>query len=179
MTLLLLVFLVVSNRSPTHAPCPLALQLRKSYPLKSLHDLHITTPARASASQIPAQEQQQSSSKQLQRQPSMGHQHQVVSLRCASHHAVPEHRASYLMPDSNSAMFLASLIIQLLRLVFLYQYHLPLQSTGATICLHCQIPQAGLLQQALAVDGCLPAASCTSMFDCSAIIQRFYADSDC
>eukprot|EP00878_Enallax_costatus_P045746 GHUV01055219.1.p1 GENE.GHUV01055219.1~~GHUV01055219.1.p1 ORF type:complete len:309 (+),score=85.67 GHUV01055219.1:150-1076(+) len=90
-------------------------QLRKSYPLKTLHDLRITTPARASASQITTDGQQQQGSNQLQRQPSLGQQHQVVEIRCASHHAVPEHRGSYLMPDSNSAMFLASLVIQLLR----------------------------------------------------------------
>eukprot|EP00878_Enallax_costatus_P030332 GHUV01033017.1.p1 GENE.GHUV01033017.1~~GHUV01033017.1.p1 ORF type:complete len:642 (+),score=204.08 GHUV01033017.1:261-2186(+) len=91
------------------------LELRKSYPLKTLHDLRITTPARASASQITTDGQQQQGSNQLQRQPSLGQQHQVVEIRCASHHAVPEHRGSYLMPDSNSAMFLASLVIQLLR----------------------------------------------------------------
>lgn len=94
----------------------LVMQLRKSYPLKTLHDLRITTPTRASASQVSAfEQQQQSSSGQLQRQPSLGQQHQVIELRCASHHAVPEHRASYLMADSNSTVFLASLIIQLLR----------------------------------------------------------------
>lgn len=94
--------------------CPLLPpppQLRKSYPLKSLHDMRVSSPARSvsgTGQDGPAATQNSSVVTQLKRQ-------QVLELRCASHQSLPEYRAQYLMNDIHSTMFLASLIVQLLR----------------------------------------------------------------
>ncbi|WIA41754.1 hypothetical protein OEZ86_009092 [Tetradesmus obliquus] len=84
------------------------LELRKSYPLKSLHDMRLSSPGRASGRSEAALMGQGAGDAALRRQ-------QVLELRCASHHAQPEHRAQYLLPDGHTAMFFASLAVQLLR----------------------------------------------------------------
>jgi hypothetical protein len=42
-------------------------------------------------------------------------QQQVLELRCASHHNIPEHRGQYVVQDMEGACFVASLALQLLR----------------------------------------------------------------
>eukprot|EP00879_Flechtneria_rotunda_P017444 GHRR01018282.1.p1 GENE.GHRR01018282.1~~GHRR01018282.1.p1 ORF type:complete len:957 (+),score=419.42 GHRR01018282.1:262-3132(+) len=85
------------------------LQLQNIYPLTALHDLRVSSLARSRSGRA-LQDQQSSWTDDA----ATGELH-AVELRCASHHNVPEHRAQYLLPDSNAAMLLASLIVQLLR----------------------------------------------------------------
>jgi len=42
-------------------------------------------------------------------------QQQIVEMRCASHHNMPEHRGQYVLGDMEAACFMVSLAVQLLR----------------------------------------------------------------
>lgn len=103
---------------------PIVLQLRKTFPLKTLHDVRIYSFARsaaaaaAAAGRSPARSPAASGAGSK----SAGHvqqgdpqQQQVLEVRCASHHNLPEHRGQYVMPDMEAACFLVSLALQLLR----------------------------------------------------------------
>jgi hypothetical protein len=97
-------------------------QLRKTFPLKTLHDVRIYSFARSAAAAAAAAGRSPASSPAASGAGSKsagqgGHtqQQQVLEVRCASHHNLPEHRGQYVMPDMEVACFLVSLALQLLR----------------------------------------------------------------
>ena len=99
--------------------CALPLQLRKTFPLKTLHDVRISPFARstAAAGRSPTSSPAASGAGGRPGDPQQQQQQQVVELRCASHHNVPEHRGQYVLADSEAACFMVSLALQLLRYV--------------------------------------------------------------
>jgi hypothetical protein len=84
-------------------------QLRKSYPLKSLHDVRISSFARSAAAQ------QQGSKGHAAAGHDQQQQQVLLEVRCASHHNAPEHRGRYVLANMQAAMFAVSLAFQLLR----------------------------------------------------------------
>lgn len=116
-----------------HPPAP--TQLRKTFPLKTLHDTRIYSFARSAAAAAaaaaasrsapgspassaagdPSGGQSTGRAQQQQQQRGDPQQQQVLELQCASHHNTPEHRGQYVLPDLEAACFLVSLALQLMR----------------------------------------------------------------
>ncbi|KAF8055038.1 SEC3A [Scenedesmus sp. PABB004] len=84
------------------------LELRKTYPLKSLHGLRLTAPPRG-------QQQQPAAAPPLGEGGGGGADAVVLELRCAAAAHLPEHRGQYLIEGQGPALTLASLVLQLLR----------------------------------------------------------------
>jgi hypothetical protein len=100
------------------SPIPPA-QVRRSYPLKCLHDIRVlnrkagTTPTTAGTTTAAAAAGDANGGPDQ----AGGGQQSWVELRFASHHEVAEHRGCYLLPDAARLLFFISLVTQVLRCV--------------------------------------------------------------
>jgi hypothetical protein len=108
-------------------------QVRKTYPLKNLHDMRFSRGAAGGSptGAPPPQQQQQQSPRPWDAPPSGsapwasrdgdgpggggGGGAPVVELRLASSHSVPEHVGAYVFSELQQAMMFMSLAVQLLR----------------------------------------------------------------
>ena len=115
------------TRPPTERPAP---QLRKTYPLKCLHDLRLhrgTAPGGGGSGSFSEQQHPGVPASQLLRSGS-GHDGDggggggggsrplpSVEVRLAHHHSAPDHRGIYFFPDLQQALLFMSLAVQLLR----------------------------------------------------------------
>lgn len=118
--------LICAPRTPNF-PTP---QVRKTYPLKCLHDMRLIRAGvgggggggnsgsgarKQRDGRQPSPQRQQQQLQRLGSEGDVGWQQPMVELRLAQHHSVPEHRGQYVMHDQEQAMFVMSLAVQLLR----------------------------------------------------------------